>query len=78
MSVVYHGLIPEDDVTVPVISESVFISPYGRVTVNLFTCLFVNVDRTSGVDVAIKYEATGNISLLLLCIVDLYAVTSFR
>ena len=60
MSIVYHGLIPENDVTVPVISESVFISPYGRVTVNLFTCFSFDVDRTSGADVVIKYESTGN------------------
>ena len=60
MSIVYHSPIPENDVTVPVISESVFISPYDRVTVHLFTCFSFDVGRTSGVDVAIKYESTGN------------------
>ena len=61
VSIVYHGLIPEDDVTVPVNSESVFISPSGRVTVNLFTCFSSDVEKTTDLGVAIKYELTGNI-----------------
>ena len=64
VSIVYHGLIAEreGDVTLPVISESVFISPHGRVTVNLFTCFYLNPEKTPDLGVAIRYELTGNIS----------------
>ena len=60
VSIVYHGLDTEYDVTVLVISESVFISPHGRVTVNLYTCFSSKVDRTPDLGVAIRYELAGD------------------
>ena len=69
VSIVYHGVNPEDEVTMLVNSESVFISPHGRVTVNLLTCFSLNVNNTPDLGVAIRYELAGNsvITRQLLC-----------
>ena len=40
-------------------SEAVFISPTGRVTVNLCTCFSLDVEKTPDLGVAIRYELTG-------------------
>ena len=61
VSLVYHGISAKDDVIVPVTTESVFISPHGRVTVNLFTCFSLNVDTTHDLGLAIRYEPSGMI-----------------
>ena len=61
VSIVYNGLIAEEDVILPAISEYVFISPHGRVTVNLFTCFSLDLEKTPDLGVAISYELTGNI-----------------
>ena len=63
VSLIYHGISPQDDVTIPVNTESVFISPHGRVTINLFTCFILDVDKTTDLGVAIKYEPSGTISI---------------
>ena len=62
--IVYHGLTQDDDVILPVTSESVFISPSSTVTVKLATCFSLEVKETSDLAISIRYESTGKDGLV--------------
>ena len=61
LTLVYHKPSQRADVSLDVVSESVFISPFNSVTLRLFTCYTGESNIVQDVEVRIKYETAGNL-----------------